>query len=108
MRLLLDTHSFIRWHSATSKLSARALDSCQDPDNDLILSVASILEMQIKIQIGKLKLNLPLDDLVKSQQQTNHIEVLPIILNHVVALESLEMIHKLVTRQSGGKGLQGR
>jgi PIN domain nuclease of toxin-antitoxin system len=45
--------------------------------------------MQIKLQMGKLKLNLPLVEIIESQQQRNNIEVLPVTLAHVLALQNL-------------------
>ena len=56
MKLLLDTHAFIWWDSEPARLSARALAMCQDRDNELLVSVASAWEMQIKQQLGKLTL----------------------------------------------------
>ncbi len=56
MRLLLDTHAFIWWFGAQDKLSTYVLNLCQDPSNSLFLSIASIWEMQIKLQLGKLSL----------------------------------------------------
>lgn len=94
MKLLLDTHTFIWWDSEPAKLSQKALALCQEPANTLLLSVASIWEMQIKLQLGKLRLNLSLAEVIESQRQTNHIEVLPITLAHVLALESLPTRHK--------------
>lgn len=52
MKLLLDTHAFIWWDSEPSKLSLKVLTFCQDPQNSLILSVASVWEMQVKLQLG--------------------------------------------------------
>jgi PIN domain nuclease of toxin-antitoxin system len=94
MKLLLDTHAFIWWDSESSKLSSQALAFCQDRANTVLLSVASIWEMQIKLQLGKLRLNLPLAKVIESQQQTNGIEVLPIILSHVLELDSLPAYHR--------------
>ena len=94
MKLLLDTHTFIWWDSSPQKLSPKALALCQNPENILLLSIGSIWEMQIKIQLGKLSLNLPLPELIESQQQTNNIEVLPINLTHLFALDSLPNHHK--------------
>lgn len=94
MKVLLDTHAFIWWSSEPAKLSQTALSLCQDPSNSLLLSVTSIWEMQIKLQLGKLKLDLPLAELVRSQQQTNDIEVLPVLLLHVLELEHLPDHHK--------------
>jgi len=39
MKLLLDTHAFIWWDSEPQALSQRALALCQDPENELLLSV---------------------------------------------------------------------
>jgi PIN domain nuclease of toxin-antitoxin system len=50
--------------------------------------------MQIKLQIGKLKFNLPLSQLVTNQQQTNQLIILPVTLEHVLALEGLPLHHK--------------
>ena len=60
----------------------------------VLLSVASVWEMQIKLQLGKLKLNLSLAEVIESQQRTNNIEILPVNLKHVLALESLPTYHK--------------
>jgi PIN domain nuclease of toxin-antitoxin system len=54
VKLLLHTHTFIWWDSAPAKLSATALALCSDPANLLVLSVASLWEIQIKRQLGKL------------------------------------------------------
>jgi PIN domain nuclease of toxin-antitoxin system len=50
--------------------------------------------MRIKIQLGKLKLGLPLRELVKSQQETNSVTVSPVTLTHVLTLEALPFHHK--------------
>ena len=94
MKLLFDTHAFIWWDSASSKLSPQVLSFCQDRANTVLLSVASIWEMQIKLQLGKLRLNLPLPTVIESQQQTNGIEVLSITIAHVLELDSLPAYHK--------------
>jgi PIN domain nuclease of toxin-antitoxin system len=55
MKLLLDTQIFIWLASDPDRLSADARAVCQDMDNTLILSVASVWEMQIKQQLGRLQ-----------------------------------------------------
>lgn len=94
MKLLLDTHVFIWWDSDPARLSPRALALCQDPQNTLMLSVISIWEMVIKIQLGKLKLSLALPEVIESQQRVNGVEVLPAVLSHVLTLEKLPAYHK--------------
>jgi PIN domain nuclease of toxin-antitoxin system len=94
MKLLLDTHTFIWWDSAPDKLPPQVLALCQDPANEMWLSVVSIWEMQIKLQLGKLQLKLPLSEIIEGQQQTNNVQVLPITLTRVLALEGLPTPHK--------------
>jgi len=69
MKVLLDTHAFIWWDSDPLRLSQQSLSVCQDSENMILVSVASIWEMQIKIQLGKLKLDLPLSELIGAQQR---------------------------------------
>ena len=94
MKILFDTHAFIWWDSNISRLSPKALELCQDPENSLLLSTASIWEMQIKYQLGKMKLKLPLNDIVEAQQEANGIEILPVIPPHVFALGELPFHHR--------------
>ncbi|MEK7879065.1 MAG: type II toxin-antitoxin system VapC family toxin [candidate division NC10 bacterium] len=94
MKLLLDTHAFIWWDSEPNRVSPNALAQCQNRANELWLSVASVWETQIKLQLGKLRLSLPLAKLIESQQQTNGLQVLPITLAHVLAIEQLPDHHK--------------
>jgi PIN domain nuclease of toxin-antitoxin system len=94
MKLLLDTHIFIWWADQPEKLSPAALSALEDEANELVLSVTSIWEMQINVQLGKLKLSVPLKDLVKNQQETNGITISPVALTHVLALNALPFHHK--------------
>ncbi len=94
MKYLLDTHTFIWWDSNQARLSAAALALCADKSNILWLSLVSIWELQIKIQLNKLSCRLPLADLITDQQQTNDIELLPIETTHIFALDTLPLHHK--------------
>jgi PIN domain nuclease of toxin-antitoxin system len=44
--------------------------------------------------LGKLRLALPLKEIIETQQQTNSIEILPVTLAHVLALENLPAYHE--------------
>lgn len=94
MKLLLDTHTFIWWDSQPEQLSDQALDLLTDATNELILSVASLWEIQIKRQLGKLRLHSPLSEILVQQQLTNNLVVLPIVSEHVLALDQLPPHHK--------------
>lgn len=94
MKILLDTHIFIWWADEPERLSPVALSALEDEANELLLSVASVWEMQIKIQLGKLHLSLPLKELLKNQQETNYLTGSPVTLEHVLALDALPFHHK--------------
>ena len=93
MKLLLDTHIFIWWADEPEKLSANIVAALEDENNTLILSVVSAWEIQIKDQLGRLTLSQPLDDLIKSQQQMNDLQLLPVELHHVLGLKALPHYH---------------
>lgn len=56
--------------------------------------MASVWEIQIKVDIKKLALPLPLSDLIALQRRTNNIQLLPIELRHIYALSDLPMHHR--------------
>jgi PIN domain nuclease of toxin-antitoxin system len=94
MKLLFDTHTFIWWDSEPTKLSARILHLCQDRSNTLILSVASVWEMQVKSQLDKLTFSAPLSELIEKQISVNGFKILSIELSHVLQLQNLPLHHK--------------
>lgn len=93
MKGLLDTHTFIWWDQTPSKLSTAASGFFHNPASIILLSVVSVWEMLIKFQLGKLTLRMPLQTIL-AQQQTNGIQILPMTLDHVLAVESLPAAHK--------------
>jgi PIN domain nuclease of toxin-antitoxin system len=94
MKLLLDTHTFIWWTTDAKRLSSAASTVLADPHNQVWLSVASAWEMQIKLHVGKLTLQLPLQTLIGGQEATNGMLVLPILLSHVIQLDELPLLHR--------------
>jgi PIN domain nuclease of toxin-antitoxin system len=93
MKILLDTHVFIWLDSQPEKLSTKAIAVCEDTSNQLYLSMASLWEMQIKIQLGKLKLKVPLEDMLAVQQQENGINILNFSQAHIYHLQALPFHH---------------
>lgn len=93
MKVLLDTHTFIWLDSTPEKLSKPAFDICQNENNELYLSCASVWEMQIKNQLGKLNFKVPIDEMIKIQQQDNDLKILDIQLEHIYQLKSLPLHH---------------
>jgi PIN domain nuclease of toxin-antitoxin system len=93
MKGILDTHTFIWWDSDPTKLSPAANLFLKDPANFLLLSVASVWEIIIKVQVGKLAVRMPLPGML-AQQQSNGLVILPIKVDHALAVESLPLVHK--------------
>ncbi|NMF57971.1 type II toxin-antitoxin system VapC family toxin [Pseudanabaena yagii] len=94
MKLLLDTHTFIWWHSEPECITQNTLSLLQDPDHEVMLSVVSLWEMQIKIQLGKLTLRDDLEVMVKIQQERNNISLISVTFSHVLELKTLPLHHK--------------
>lgn len=94
MRALIDTHIFIWWTGEPTQLSAFAHDFLVAPNNEPVLSLVSVWEMQIKLSLGKLSLQLPLSELVEDEVNRNHLHLLPIELSHIYALSSVPSHHR--------------
>lgn len=93
MKLLLDTHAFIWMLEAPGKLSANVTHVHNDPTSTLIVSVVSLWEIQIKSSLGKLDMQVSLEQIVREQIDTGRYELLDIRAGHVLALDALPRHH---------------
>lgn len=110
MNLLLDTQIFIWAFDQPDKLPEKYHQPLITPQNQLYLSVASVWEMQIKAQIGKMQLSLPVEEFVALQLKENSIHPLPIHMHHIWYLNSLPFHHRdpfdrLLIAQANAEGL---
>ena len=94
MKILLDTHPFIWMDTDPSKISSRVLQHLNNTNNVVYLSVASVWEMVIKTQTGKLVLSDSIEKIVSEQMKRNPLHLLPIEFNHVLAVQTLPNFHK--------------
>lgn len=94
MKLLLDTHVFLWLRSEPHKLSLKVLNAYQNRLNTVYLSVVSVWEMQIKHQLGKLDLNMPLNQIIREQCVSNNLKILSLNLEHIFGLQNLPSYHK--------------
>ena len=94
MRLLIDTHIFLWfvWNDVRLKALPRSL--IEDPDNDILLSIASVWEVAIKVSTLKLKLLQPVDVFFAEQLERNAITLLPITLAHTAHVATLPFHHR--------------
>lgn len=93
MRTLLDTHAFLWAIAGDNRMSQSARDLFVGPSN-LSMSIASIWEILIKAQVGKLNLPRPVGPYLISKLADNRIEVLPIHVAHLLAYEQLALHHR--------------
>ena len=63
MAYLLDTHTFLWFISGDKQLPEPVVKKIEDISQPCFISVASFWEIAIKIQIGKLKLEMSLEEL---------------------------------------------
>lgn len=94
MRLLLDTHSFLWFAGGDDRLSMDARTAIADLENEAYLSTASLWEMAIKINIGKLRLPMPLGELVTEQVRENAVDILRPEVPHYDTYVDLPLHHR--------------
>jgi PIN domain nuclease of toxin-antitoxin system len=87
---LLDTQIFLWWETDDQRLPQQVKNILVDPGQLLYLSLASVWEIVIKQQIGKLKLIADLSKIIKQ----SYFPLLAIELNHILALNEIQNHHK--------------
>jgi PIN domain nuclease of toxin-antitoxin system len=93
MKAILDTHAFLWALAGDARMSRHARDIFSG-STDLSLSIASIWEILIKVQSGKLNFPRPAGPYVLSKLAENRIERLPISVDHLLFLENLPLHHR--------------
>ena len=93
MKLLLDTHLLLWAAGRPDRLSAAALKLINAPANELLFSAASLWEVTIKRGLGRSDFQAD-PRLLRRGLLDNGYGELPVLSDHVVAIESLPPIHK--------------
>jgi PIN domain nuclease of toxin-antitoxin system len=93
MEYLLDTHTFLWFINGDAQLSKNAREAIGNPDAIKFISIASFWEIAIKVNLGKLSLDMPYNDL-RQQVTDNGFEILPITFSHTAELISLDLHHR--------------
>ena len=93
MKAILDTHAFLWALAGDGRMSRHAREVFAGTAN-LWLSMASVWEILIKVQTGKLDLPRPVGQYVIHKLTDNRIEILPISVDHLLAIERLPMFHR--------------
>src|SRR5579862_2735366 len=92
MKLLLDTHLLLWAAGEPKRLSKSARTLIDNPDNELLFSAASLWEVAIKRGLGRKDFKVDARLLRRGLLDNGYTE-LPIISDHIVAIESLPSIH---------------
>ena len=93
MKLLLDTHLLLWAAGKPNRLSVTARRLIDSPANELLFSAGSVWEVAIKRGLGRSDFQAD-PRLLRRGLLDNGYTELPILSDHVVALESLPAIHK--------------
>lgn len=94
MRILLDTHIFLWFVNDNPRLSSRFADLIEDENNIVYLSIASLWEMSIKYNLGKLTLKLNYNEFIESEVVASNINLLNIELAHIKTNAILPFHHR--------------
>ena len=93
MRVLLDTHALLWFHSGDRRLSPAARAAIENPDGELMLSAASIWELAIKTSLRRLELPMSMAEYV-SQKVRQGYRLLSVSAVHASRVEVLPWHHR--------------
>ena len=109
MKLLLDTHLLLWAAGQPNRLSTAALKLIDNPANELFFGAASTWEVAIKRGLARNDFQAD-PRLLRRGLLDNGYRELPILSDHVVAIDSLPSIHKdpfdrLLVARAGVEGI---
>lgn len=94
MKLLLDTHIFLWFISGDARLPILFRNAIREPKNTIFLSVASLWEIIIKYNLGKLPLPQSPEIYIPKQRLNHQIKSLAISESSLKYLVSLPNLHR--------------
>jgi PIN domain nuclease of toxin-antitoxin system len=92
--LLLDTNVLIWWLAELTRLSSAATSCIADPENQICCSVVNLWEIQIKLKLAKLDLDLSLTEIHRWVVQQEGWSLLPVQWPHIRRLDELPVARK--------------
>jgi PIN domain nuclease of toxin-antitoxin system len=93
VKLLLDACTFL-WIAGGEPIPATAAAAYRDPSNEVYLSAASVWEIAIKHQAGRLRLPEPPDTFIPTERRLRGIAALPVDEDAVYQLPKLPQLHR--------------
>jgi PIN domain nuclease of toxin-antitoxin system len=93
VRLLVDTHVLLWAIAEPERIPASIRDRLESSDNEVFFSAASIWEVAIKQQIGRLNLPVTPEDLAEAAVRMGF-EELPVTAAHAAGVSRLPLHHR--------------
>jgi len=93
MNYIIDTHTLLWYLSNSIHLPLKAKQILDEKDNVIFISQASLLEMSMKMSLGKLKLPVSWSDLLYYCERGG-IHILPIETSDSIVLSNLPFHHR--------------
>lgn len=92
--ILVDTHAFLWFVFDDPRLSKHAEQVLSDPNQAKVLSMASLWEIAVKVNIKKLRLGMSYAEFVSASVTSREVTLLEIDLEHLIQYEQLPLHHR--------------
>lgn len=93
MKALLDTSVLLWWLGDPSRIGSELLDDLQQAESVVLFSQVSLLEIQIKVGIGKLQLDFPVEQIPELANRSG-LTALPLSNAAIFILPKLPAVHR--------------
>ena len=93
-RVLLDTHAYLWFVFDDPRLSKTAEAVILDPEAEKMLSIASLWEIVIKVQLAKLGLGMSVEEFFEDHVGARFLTILPIEPPHLLTYCELPLHHR--------------
>jgi PIN domain nuclease of toxin-antitoxin system len=93
-RLLVDTHALLWFLFDDPRMHESAAQRLSDPSVQKLLSVASLWEIAIKSQVGKLELGMSFDEFVRAHVLGATVDLVGLEVPHLFAYSALPLHHR--------------
>jgi PIN domain nuclease of toxin-antitoxin system len=90
MKILVDTHILLWWYYSPEKITSEHIKILKNPDNEVLISVASLIEIGIKKGIKKLDIPHKTTELLSASEFTE----LPVKHSHIDFMDKIYWLHK--------------
>jgi PIN domain nuclease of toxin-antitoxin system len=93
MRILVDTHVLLWAAAEPERLPSSFRERLESPENEVLFSAASIWELTIKMQIGRLSLAVIPEEIARTALERGFDE-LPVMAVHAAGVRHLPLHHR--------------